>query len=162
MTRSSRANFGHVGGQWATLFETPTLGDRLVARNILNAQLAWEHKSWTVTAYGPNLTNQHYPAALNSGLHFAGAPRQYGVKLLKISDPLRPAVAAVGYSVPPSVYGAMQAYGLTVDKFLDHAAQWFHDHGIVGDKRGTGRHGSIMRDCAIAATGCRAHCSRSA
>ncbi|WEK43755.1 MAG: TonB-dependent receptor [Candidatus Sphingomonas colombiensis] len=79
-----RANFGHVGAQWATLFENAALGDRLVARNILNAQLAWEHKSWTVTAYGTNLTNQHYPAALNSGLYFAGAPRQYGVKLLKV------------------------------------------------------------------------------
>lgn len=40
-------------------------------------------KSFTVTAYATNLTNQHYPAALNSGLYFAGAPRQYGIKILK-------------------------------------------------------------------------------
>ncbi len=26
----------------------------------------------------------------------------------------------------------MQAYGLTVDKFLDHAAKWFHDRPVVG------------------------------
>jgi iron complex outermembrane recepter protein len=78
-----RANFGHVGDQWATLFENPARGDRIEARNILNAQLAWQHGTWTVTAYGTNLTNQHYPAALNSGLYFAGPPRQYGVKLLK-------------------------------------------------------------------------------
>ena len=45
-------------------------------RNILNAQLAWEHGTWTVTGYATNLTNQHYPAALNSNLYFAGAPRQ--------------------------------------------------------------------------------------
>lgn len=34
-----RGNFGHVGNQWATLFENPALGDRLTDRNILNAQL---------------------------------------------------------------------------------------------------------------------------
>ncbi|MBL7470973.1 TonB-dependent receptor, partial [Escherichia coli] len=70
-----RVNFGHVGDQWATLFENPARGDLLEARNILNAQLAYQHKSWTVTLYGTNLTDQHYPAALNSGLYFAGPPR---------------------------------------------------------------------------------------
>jgi fatty-acyl-CoA synthase len=30
----------------------------------------------------------------------------------------------------------MQPYGLTVDKFLDHAAKWFHDHEIVGADTG--------------------------
>jgi iron complex outermembrane receptor protein len=79
-----RANFGHVGAQWATLFEDPTRGDRLDDRNILNAQLAWEHGSWTVTAYATNLTNQHYAGALNSGLYFAGPPRQYGAKVMKV------------------------------------------------------------------------------
>ncbi|MBB4098765.1 TonB-dependent receptor [Sphingomonas kyeonggiensis] len=78
-----RANFGHVGDQWATLFQNSARGDHLEARNILNAQLAYQHKSWTVTLYGTNLTDQHYPAALNSGLYFAGPPRQYGIKLLK-------------------------------------------------------------------------------
>ncbi|MCW3848016.1 TonB-dependent receptor [Sphingomonas sp. LB-2] len=79
-----RANYGHVGAQWATLFENPARGDRIVERNILNAQVAWEHGTWTVTAYGTNLTDQHYPGALNSGLYFAGPPRQYGVKVLKV------------------------------------------------------------------------------
>jgi len=78
-----RANFGYVGSQWATLFQNTNLGDRLDARKILNAQLAYAKGSWTITAYGTNLTNQHYVAALNSGLYFAGAPRQYGVKVLK-------------------------------------------------------------------------------
>ena len=79
-----RANFGHVGAQWATLFENSSAGDRLSDRNILNAQLAWEHGTWTVTGYATNLTDQHYVGALNSGLNFAGAPRQYGVKVMKI------------------------------------------------------------------------------
>ncbi|WP_066797686.1 TonB-dependent receptor [Sphingomonas soli] len=78
-----RANFGHIGQQWATLFENVSRGDSIVERNILNAQIAYNHGTWTLTAYGTNLTNQHYPAALNSGLYFAGTPRQYGVKLLK-------------------------------------------------------------------------------
>lgn len=79
-----RVNFGHVGDQWATLFQNSARGDHLEARNVLNAQLAFQHKSWTITAYGTNLTDQHYPAALNSGLYFAGPPRQYGLKLLKV------------------------------------------------------------------------------
>ena len=78
-----RVNYGHVGNQWATLFENPNLGDRLEARNIVNAQLAWQHSSWSLTAYATNLTDQHYPAALNTGLYFAGAPRQYGLRLFK-------------------------------------------------------------------------------
>jgi iron complex outermembrane receptor protein len=65
------------------LFENPALGDRLSDRNILNAQLAWQHGTFTLTAYATNLTDQHYAGALNSGLYFAGPPRQYGVKLLK-------------------------------------------------------------------------------
>ena len=77
-------NFGHVGKQWATLFENPQLGDRIEDRNILNAQLAFTKGTLTVTGYATNLTNQHYPAALNSGLYFAGAPRQYGIKVLKV------------------------------------------------------------------------------
>ena len=76
-----RVNYGHVGPQWATLFENPALGDRLSDRNIVNAQLAWVHRNWTVTAYATNLTNQHYVAALNSNLDFAGAPRQFGIKV---------------------------------------------------------------------------------
>lgn len=79
-----RVNFGYVGSQWATLFENEARGDLIEARRILNAQLAFQHKSWTITAYGTNLTDQHYAAALNSGLYFAGAPRQYGIKLLKV------------------------------------------------------------------------------
>lgn len=78
-----RINFGYIAPQFATLFENAALGDRLSERNILGAQVAWQHKSWTVTAYGTNLTDQHYVGALNSGLDFAGPPRQYGIKVLK-------------------------------------------------------------------------------
>ena len=55
----------------------------LEARNIVNAQIAWRHDSWVTTLYGANLTDQHYVGAINSGLRFAGAPRTFGVRLLK-------------------------------------------------------------------------------
>ena len=82
-TLTPRVNFGHIAPQWATLFENVSRGDRLTDRNILGAQVAFQHKSWTVTAYGTNLTDQHYVGAMQSGLDFAGPPRQYGVKVLK-------------------------------------------------------------------------------
>ena len=83
-TVTPRVNFGHIAPQWATLFENPALGDRLGERNILNAQLAWTHGGLSVTGYATNLTNQHYVGALQSNLNFAGPPRQYGVRVLKI------------------------------------------------------------------------------
>jgi iron complex outermembrane receptor protein len=78
-----RINYGHVSEQWATLFENEARGDRIEARNIVNAQIAWRHDSWVTTLYGANLTDQHYVGAINSGLRFAGAPRTFGVRLLK-------------------------------------------------------------------------------
>ena len=82
-TLTPRINFGHVAAQWATLFENVSRGDRLGVRNIFGAQLAWSHGPWTVTAWGTNITNQHYVGALNSGLDFAGPPRQYGMRVLR-------------------------------------------------------------------------------
>ena len=84
-TLTPRINYGHVGSQWATLFENPDLGDRIASRSVVIAQLAWAHRGgWVVTAYSTNLTNKHYVAALNSNLDFAGAPRQYGLKVEKV------------------------------------------------------------------------------
>jgi iron complex outermembrane receptor protein len=82
-TFTPRLNFAHESHQWATLFDNPNLGDKLSPRNILNAQLAWNRGSWTVTAYATNLTNDQYVAALNTGLDFAGPPRQYGIRVAK-------------------------------------------------------------------------------
>jgi iron complex outermembrane recepter protein len=77
-----RLNYGYVAPQWATLFDNPSLGDHLSGRDILGGQVAWAHGNFVTTLYGTNLTNQHYVGALNSGLNFAGFPRQYGVRLL--------------------------------------------------------------------------------
>jgi iron complex outermembrane recepter protein len=78
-----RINYGHVSEQWATLFENEARGDRVEARDIVNAQIAWRHGDLVTTLYGTNLTDQHYVGAVNSGLRFAGPPRTFGVRLLK-------------------------------------------------------------------------------
>ena len=82
-TLTPRVSYGHIGAQWATLFQNRARGDRIPARDIVNAQLELAKGSVAVTAYATNLTDQHYPAALNSGLYFPGSPRQYGLKVLK-------------------------------------------------------------------------------
>src|SRR6185369_14134658 len=74
-TLTPRVNYGHVSKQWATLFENEALGDKIESRDIFNAQLAWGHDDIIATLYGTNLTDEHYVAAINSGLRFAGAPR---------------------------------------------------------------------------------------
>ena len=82
-TLTPRINYGHVSSQWATLFENEARGDKIEARNIINAQLAWTHGEWVTTLYSTNLTDQHYVGALNSGLRFAGPPRQFGIRVMK-------------------------------------------------------------------------------
>ena len=36
-----------------------------------------------LTAYSTNVGDQHYVAAVGSGLRYAGAPRQYGIRVRK-------------------------------------------------------------------------------
>jgi iron complex outermembrane recepter protein len=81
-TLTPRMSFGYVAPQWATLFENPALGDHLSGRDIAGAQLAWTHARLVTTLYANNLTDQHYVGALNSGLRFAGPPRQFGLRAL--------------------------------------------------------------------------------
>ena len=81
-TLTPRLNYGYVAPQWATLFDNRALGDHLSGRDIMGGELSWTHGRFVTTLYGTNLTNQHYVGALNSGLRFAGFPRQYGVRLL--------------------------------------------------------------------------------
>lgn len=83
-TLTPRASFAYQGGQWASLFDNPLLGDLLSTRHIFGAQLEWKHGTWAATLYASNLGDQHYVAAMNSGLDFAGPPRQFGIRLLKV------------------------------------------------------------------------------
>jgi iron complex outermembrane receptor protein len=82
-TITPRLNYGHVSAQWATLFENTARGDRVGARDIFNAQLAWTHGDLVATLYSTNLSDQQYVGAVNSGLRFEGPPRQYGIRLMK-------------------------------------------------------------------------------
>jgi iron complex outermembrane recepter protein len=76
-----RINYSYISPQWATLFENSSLGDHLAGRDISGAQIAYQHDHLVATLYGTNLSDQHYVAALNSNLRFAGYPRQYGLRI---------------------------------------------------------------------------------
>ena len=83
MSLTPRVDYAHVARTWATFFQNAALGDRLAARDIVNAQLTLETGTWQLTAYSTNLNNLRYTTAVNAGLRFAGLPRQYGVRLTK-------------------------------------------------------------------------------
>ncbi|MDR3511217.1 MAG: TonB-dependent receptor [Caulobacteraceae bacterium] len=80
---TTSVNFSHISDQWGTLFDNRAAGDHLDARNILGASVAWTHGDITATLYGYNLLDDHYVAALLSPIRMAGAPRQYGISVLK-------------------------------------------------------------------------------
>jgi iron complex outermembrane receptor protein len=82
-TLTPRFAYSHTDASWATLFENRALGDRLSARDIVNLQLSYQHQDWLLTAYATNLNDDHYIAAVNTNLRFAGPPRQYGIRLRK-------------------------------------------------------------------------------
>ncbi|RZI99306.1 MAG: TonB-dependent receptor [Brevundimonas sp.] len=82
-TLSPRIDFAHIGEAWTTIFNKEALGDRLEARNLVNLLLSYKTGDWTVAGYALNATDQTYIAAVNSGLRYAGPPRQYGLNLTR-------------------------------------------------------------------------------
>ena len=82
-TLTPSVHYSHIDKAWATLFEKPALGDLLPARDIVNVQIVYETGTWKLTGYSTNLTDQEYTAAVNGTRRYAGAPRQYGVRLAK-------------------------------------------------------------------------------
>ena len=78
-----RVNFAHESSQWATLLDNASLGDLIAPRDLLGAQLEWQHGDYVVTLYGTNLTDQIYETALNTGTRYAGPPRQFGIRVMK-------------------------------------------------------------------------------
>jgi iron complex outermembrane receptor protein len=81
LTLTPRVDYAHVGAVWASLFQNPALGDRLEARDIVNTQLTFATRDWSIAGFATNLTNQHYVAAINGTRRLAGAPRQYGIRV---------------------------------------------------------------------------------
>lgn len=80
---SPRVDYAHIGESYTTIFNNAALGDQLEARNLVNLLLSYKTGDWTLAAYALNATDQTYIAAVNSGLRYAGAPRQFGVNLTK-------------------------------------------------------------------------------
>jgi iron complex outermembrane receptor protein len=77
-------SFAHISDQWGTVFDNAAAGDHLGARNLLNASIAFTHGAWTLTAFGTNLLDDRYVAALLSPLEMVGNPRQYGVSVMRV------------------------------------------------------------------------------
>jgi len=77
------ASYSHISSQWATLFENRGQDDYLTPRDIVNLSVSWTHGTYIATAYSYNLTDDHYIAAAASPIRLAGAPRQFGVSLMK-------------------------------------------------------------------------------
>ncbi len=77
-------NYAHISEQWATLYENAAAGDYLAARNIWGASVAWTRGSVVTTLYAYNLFDDHYVAAVASPIRLAGAPRQFGVSVMKV------------------------------------------------------------------------------
>ena len=78
-----RLSFAHTSGQWASLFDNESLGDRMNARNLIGGQLEWRRGAWSFILYGDNLTDDHYIQANDAGGLYAGPPRTFGIRLSK-------------------------------------------------------------------------------
>lgn len=83
-TLTPRVDYAHIGEAWTSIFANEALGDRLEARNIVNALLTYARDDWRLSAFSTNLTDQTYIAAINAGLRYAGPPRQYGLILTRL------------------------------------------------------------------------------
>jgi hypothetical protein len=82
-TLTPSIQYGYVGDQWTTVFQKDPAdaANHLAQRNLVNAQLTYDAGPYEVAAYVTNLGDLHYVAAANVGLFYAGAPRQFGVRL---------------------------------------------------------------------------------
>jgi iron complex outermembrane receptor protein len=82
-TLTPRVDYSHISDTWTTIFANEALGDHLDDRDIVNAQLTYETGDWKLQAYSTNLGDLEYVASVKAGMRYAGAPRQYGVRLTK-------------------------------------------------------------------------------
>ena len=82
-TLTPRVDYSHISETWTTIFANEALGDKLKERDIVNAQLTYDTGDWRLQAYSTNLTDLEYVASIKAGLRYAGAPRQYGLRLTK-------------------------------------------------------------------------------
>ncbi|CAN5200041.1 TonB-dependent receptor [soil metagenome] len=82
-TLTPRLDYSHISDSWASIFANEALGDHLEDRDIVNAQLTYETGDWMLQAYSTNLGDLEYVASVKTGQRYAGAPRQYGLRLTR-------------------------------------------------------------------------------
>lgn len=78
-----RLDYSHISETWTTIFANEALGDRLQARDIVNAQLTYAINDWSVQAYSTNLFDEHYIASIKAGQRYAAPPRQFGLRVTR-------------------------------------------------------------------------------
>lgn len=76
-----RVDYSHISETWTTIFANEALGDRLQARDIVNAQLTYAINDWSIQAYSTNLLDEHYIASIKGGQRYAAPPRQFGIRV---------------------------------------------------------------------------------
>ena len=138
-TLTPRVNFGHVSGQWATLFENSALGDRLApARHPGRAAgLDARRVCRDALRHQPDRRSLRRRAQFEPRLRRAAAPVRHPHHEER-SDARRPVgrrslqtQPAADFSFGLFAHTHMQSYALTVDKFLDHAAKWSGNREVV-------------------------------
>jgi iron complex outermembrane receptor protein len=77
-----RVDASYIGSRYANMYQIPGV-DELDDLTLVNAQIAFAHDDWTITAFATNLTDENYIAAKVSGLRVVGAPRQMGVRIFR-------------------------------------------------------------------------------
>ncbi|WP_428152045.1 TonB-dependent receptor [Brevundimonas sp.] len=82
-TLTPRIDYSHISDSWASIFASEALGDHLTERDIVNAQLTYEQGDWQLQAYSTNLGDLDYIASVKAGQRYAGASRQYGLRLTR-------------------------------------------------------------------------------
>ena len=82
-TLTPRIDYSHISETRASIFANAALGDHLEERDIINAQLTYQQDDWKLQAYSTNLGDLEYIASVKTGQRYAGAPRQYGVRLTR-------------------------------------------------------------------------------
>ena len=78
-----RLDYSHISSTYTTIFADPAFGDKLAARNILNAQLTYAYEDWQAQLYSTNLTDMHYVASIKAGQRYAAPPRQFGLRVTR-------------------------------------------------------------------------------
>jgi iron complex outermembrane receptor protein len=83
LTLTPRVDISHISETQAALWDTPL--ETLKARTLTNALLTLEptSKKWSAALWVTNASDKHYVAGIqnNATLYYAGAPRQYGLRV---------------------------------------------------------------------------------